>query len=133
MVVVALVGSLVGLEVELEGRRARFNDVAEMHRRVSVGFPEFGISDPYPKGHPEGRDAHNQRSQKFIRYHKSMENKYNFAASYPWFPVLPDPPEPGRIASPDERRIWSDYMRNRRDPIAELPFRLVTPYPPKPE
>ena len=27
------------------------------------------------------------------RYHRELAKKYEFAAKYPWLPVMPDPPE----------------------------------------
>ena len=32
-------------------------------------------------------------------YHTRLKRKYEQAASHPWFPVEPDPPEPQRIPS----------------------------------
>ncbi len=33
-------------------------------------------------------------SQANIEWHDRMARKYTYAASHPWFPVPPDPPEP---------------------------------------
>jgi hypothetical protein len=42
----------------------------------------------------------------------------------PWITVLPDPPEPERIASPD---------KHRKHPAADLPFHLIVPDPSEPK
>jgi hypothetical protein len=34
------------------------------------------------------------RAEEWRRYHEQMAKKYARAASYPWLPVEPDPPEP---------------------------------------
>ena len=44
----------------------------------------------------KGLETLDQRYQRLVFYHGGVARKYWHAASYPWLPVEPDPPEPER-------------------------------------
>jgi hypothetical protein len=81
ILVVAIVGLLVGGWLWGERRRTKFAELEFRHQMLSI--PR--IIDPDLKPGPPKEVAN---------YHREMAEKYRFAATYPWLPVAPDPPEP---------------------------------------
>lgn len=82
MILVAVVGLLVAIWTEGERRRQRFRDRVRDYAHSAIYLRLHAILDNRP---PDP-----VRSAWF----KAMQEKYEFAARYPWLPVSPDPPEP---------------------------------------
>ncbi len=65
----------------VETRRVAFRRSALFHRSSWIFMP-----NPAPERWPD--------FPALSEYHRSLAEKYDFAARYPWLPVRPDPPEP---------------------------------------
>ena len=74
MVAVAIVGFLAAKWAEVERRRKEYSIYRRYHgaMRAKLGGPSPAILD----------------------YHRRMSEKHWSDARYPWFLVMPDPPEP---------------------------------------
>ena len=110
MIAVAVVGIFTAWGIEGERRRARFSEENFLHSLnhdfkqeclYKVGLPdEIGLGPVIPgfeKDHArmvEDRMKLSRWLVSKVEYYKFMAAKYEFAARYPWLPVLPDPPEP---------------------------------------
>ena len=75
--------AILGLMIAAFERRQRFGWIASEHRAhvPKHMFP----TKPVGMGDKEWRP---------LEWHESMARKYEYAASHPWLPVAPDPPEP---------------------------------------
>jgi hypothetical protein len=80
MIAVAIVGLMLGLTLWMKRRSAEFQKKARFYDGM---FITMFWQDHSP---PPGL-AHNL-------WVGEMATKYRYAASYPWWPVEPDPPEP---------------------------------------
>jgi hypothetical protein len=96
MIAVAIVALLASVGVGLARRSAAFQQRAAAYARASdLEFAQGRyIEQRYPWGPAEPEkveiEAHNRRKNHFA----ALRAKYQRAASRPWFPVPPDPPEP---------------------------------------
>jgi hypothetical protein len=90
MVAVAIVGVLLAAVLGLERRREWLRRLSQRHEsRAMVCDMEklIGAMNRQPATWLANRQAR-------LEYHKSLARKYRQAASHPWLPVAPDPPEP---------------------------------------
>ena len=67
-----------------------------------------------------------QQSPARRAWHEAMAQKYEWAARWPWVPLLPDPPEP-RDGGTDPK--WPDA----RERAARYPWLPAYPDPPYPQ
>ncbi len=84
MAAVAVLGTLLGVGIEGERRRERFQFLANHHWLNGTLRTHWSI---------EAR----------CRWHVRMWHKYEWAGRYPWFPVEADTPDPGADAGPTGR------------------------------
>jgi hypothetical protein len=96
MIAVAIFGALAGLGVALERRREGLEALALEHQSKMMGL---GVGSGPPSGlgllgwAPDRRSlTPSERARD--EWHFRMMSKYRTAASRPWLPVEPDPPEP---------------------------------------
>jgi hypothetical protein len=84
-------------------RARRFREIAESHWKdpYRLYFPCFGRSWVW----------------EHIAWSDAMLQKYEYAATHPWLPVLPDPPMPG----------LADVVRGPIDPNAGPPIEVDLP------
>jgi hypothetical protein len=91
MVAVAVVGMVLGSGVEVVRRWLLFRERAAQHAQLVMrgmcNNPMTGTT--VPDFTPAEIEALRQSE-----YHRRLYLKYRDAASYPWLPVAPDPPEP---------------------------------------
>jgi hypothetical protein len=80
MVAVVIVGLMLGLGAWMARRSAEFRKRAESHMRTVRVMYSIG------RWKPRGFDRN--------AWAWRMGEKYAYAASHPWLPVEPDPPEP---------------------------------------
>jgi hypothetical protein len=80
MVLVALAGASLGLWAWMARRSAEY-------RKKALFYEGMFITMVWQDHSPPPGLAHNLWVGK-------MASKYRYAASYPWWPVEPDPPEP---------------------------------------
>ena len=79
MVAVAFFGLVLASAIEAQRRREGFLRIADFHERQSpYSYPGY-----YPVP-----------IRPMSEWHEQMGRKYHRAASRPWLPVEPDPPEP---------------------------------------
>jgi hypothetical protein len=104
MVAVAIVGGLIGGSVECrrrlesERRIGEYQRLAKHHHRAAAR-----LRDRYRESPQESVVLFIHSSEfaqtpalklKWAEYHESLSRKYEQAASNPWAPLPPDPPEP---------------------------------------
>jgi hypothetical protein len=92
MLVVAGAGTIFGVSVESQRRRDRFLRLAEHHEASSritwaCGIRSFSATNDLCE------DVRGWSSAR-IGWHSRLGEKYRRAASSPWMPVEPDPPQP---------------------------------------
>jgi hypothetical protein len=87
MVAVAVVAVAIA-GIDLAHKAIGYRLAASRHAMIQHGLvlPESGPAELI-----ERAKRHND---KLRAYHESLRRKYEFAASHPWLPVAPDPPEP---------------------------------------
>lgn len=56
---------------------------------------------------------HIQELGQLMQHHHNLRDKYERAASFPWLPVAPDPPEPKRLPRSDDDAggLFRDYPK----------------------
>src|SRR5438270_11418245 len=88
-ITIAIVAALLGATVELYRQHERFKQLCQYHsEKYQQGFYDAMTKD----------FAHDSREVIFrivakSLWHQAMARKYEYAASYPWFPVPPDTPQ----------------------------------------
>jgi hypothetical protein len=87
IVAVAVVGILLGVGIEGERRRERFESRIKPHRDKLLTLVVSAYSNA-------AIEHYSEPDKRKYYYHYLMVAKYHWAARYPWFPVWPDPPEP---------------------------------------
>jgi hypothetical protein len=103
MLVVAVLliaaGSVVGIRVWRLRSRAHHHRLAAAQASVQA----FMLRNEWIGATPEGdivtatnpdAPARRTKLRAQAKYHREMESKYLHAASHPWLPIEPDPPEP---------------------------------------
>ena len=103
MLAVAGVGTILGASIELRRRHERFSRLAELHeasRRQALFVSGRGLHlirgqfrPPVNFSNALGEDVTDWSEARF-KWHRQLGKKYRRAASRPWLPVEPDPPEP---------------------------------------
>jgi hypothetical protein len=104
MVLVAVVALALGGYVEVQRRRQKFEKLAAYHE-ARIGQGGFGNSRSLTMmnraGQVIGKLSYEVSQSEHRRWwdadqawHKEMKAKYLGAASRPWLPVAPDPPQP---------------------------------------
>jgi hypothetical protein len=103
MLAVAGAATILGASVELHRRHGRFLDLAEHHeassRIVALGGVGMHVTSrrvplrPLSMFNDFGEDVGGW-SEARLEWHRRLGEKYRRAASSPWLPVEPDPPEP---------------------------------------
>jgi hypothetical protein len=91
LLALVIVGLVSGLGIEGEKRRARFHELALMHRNKALQHSAFGCSGSEER-QAKAYDAHLKEVGPFMAYHTKLSEKYKRAAWFPWFPVDHDPP-----------------------------------------
>jgi hypothetical protein len=94
MVAVAIVGVFVGLAVEGERRRARFQALAEYHRNIIMGRYFILLGGAEDEVHRRIFRQWEEVAGPTIDHHGNLVQKYEWAARFPWLPVSSDPPAP---------------------------------------
>jgi hypothetical protein len=99
MVVVAILAMAFAIPDAIERRRSHFRDLASIHTAKAESYGrQSGPSSViiYRSAKPPGpaEEARSRRKYAMIFYHSGLESKYRAAATRPWLPVFPDPPEP---------------------------------------
>jgi hypothetical protein len=84
MIVVAVVAVTLGA-VAIERRRARLREIADYHDGMLRHLRSLNASMRGPHG--------TVPSPRLVSYHDRMAKKYRLAASRPWLPADPDPPQ----------------------------------------
>jgi hypothetical protein len=92
LLAVAGAGIVLGASVELRRRHDRFLRLAKHHEASSRITWVRGIHT-YSATNDLGEDVMRWSSAK-IEWHRRLGERYRRAASSPWLPVEPDPPEP---------------------------------------
>jgi len=98
-VAIAAVGlaSLNPILLRLRKRSAEFANIADLHNMISNVYT---LGTPPPGGswcehsQPCSLPACKSMYAKSRIYYAGLSRKYEFAARYPFLPLLPDPPEP---------------------------------------
>jgi hypothetical protein len=91
MVAVARAATILGAAVELQRRHDRFLRLAEHHEASSSITYACGNRPSRTNG--LGEDVRRWPNGR-IEWHRRLGEKYRRAASRPWLPVDPDPPQP---------------------------------------
>jgi hypothetical protein len=90
--------ALVGLATGAAGRGTWYLRLSARYRALSDKHAAMAEQAPMARGHFPGpgrtyRDI--EWSSPERGYHLRLKQKYDEAATHPWLPIEPDPPEPG--------------------------------------
>jgi hypothetical protein len=83
MILVAFAAMLLAIVINLQRRKARFQELFSYHS-VMAGPPRRQSFSPFPEVFVTAKG----------RWHHDLAMKYAEASERPWLPVEPDPPEP---------------------------------------
>ncbi len=110
MAMVAVVAIILGVALEMGRRRARFSRLAAFHRSKIIAPSRHVDRNRRIVRWIDHRGGMFEERPRLDYWHEELAHKYVVAASFPWYPVDPDPPEPrpGEPLSAMNKKMWPD-------------------------